>query len=252
MTTLDEAIETIRRTAWRPVVEEGDGEPGDSKFGGRPWIPEGGRWPTCGLCDQPAQLFVQLDLSTLPEACPHRRESGIVQLFDCTRRETQCMLECDSWEPFSANTVTRWYPDPTDAPDRTTVGPERFEFDTGTSWMPKRITGWDPVDDLPNREEWAEQLEALDIESDDFEADVDAFLDDPDHGTHEGDKLGGWPYWVQWVDYPDCPECGERMEYFFQIDSNDHLPHMFGDCGSAHLTQCSDHPNQLGFGWACF
>jgi hypothetical protein len=41
------------------------------------------------------------------------------------------------------------------------------------------------------------------------------------------------------------------MRLVFQVDSEDNVPHMFGDAGIGHLTQCPDHKDVLGFGWAC-
>ena len=68
---------------------------------------------------------------------------------------------------------------------------------------------------------------------------------------HNRDKLGGWPHWIQGVEYPDCPQCNTRMQLVFQIDSNDNVPHMFGDVGCGHITQCPTHKDVVTFGWAC-
>jgi uncharacterized protein YwqG len=67
-----------------------------------------------------------------------------------------------------------------------------------------------------------------------------------------GDKLGGWPDWIQGVEYPACPRCGNAMKTIFQLDSQDHIDHMFGDAGVGHVTQCPTHPDVLAFGWACY
>ncbi len=66
-----------------------------------------------------------------------------------------------------------------------------------------------------------------------------------------GDKLAGWPVWVQGMEHPSCPRCGRRMWLVFQLDSEDHLPFMFGDMGTGHLTQCPEHLEVVAFGWAC-
>ena len=66
-----------------------------------------------------------------------------------------------------------------------------------------------------------------------------------------GDKLAGYPHWVQGVEYPNCPECNRRMELAFQLDSEDHLPFMFGDVGCGPITQCPEHKEVVTFGWAC-
>lgn len=67
----------------------------------------------------------------------------------------------------------------------------------------------------------------------------------------EQDKLGGWPRWIQGAEYPTCPTCQNSMRVVFQIDSEDHIPYMFGDSGIGHITQCPEHHNVVAFGWAC-
>ena len=57
---------------------------------------------------------------------------------------------------------------------------------------------------------------------------------------------------VQGVEYPACPECGIQMQMIFQLDSNHHLPYMFGDSGIGHLHQCRLHKSILAFGWASY
>ena len=69
--------------------------------------------------------------------------------------------------------------------------------------------------------------------------------------SEPGDKLAGWPAWVQGVEYPNCPRCGRRMAHVFQVDSEDHVPFMFGDAGCGHITQCPEHKEVVAFGWAC-
>jgi uncharacterized protein YwqG len=67
-----------------------------------------------------------------------------------------------------------------------------------------------------------------------------------------GDKLGGWPFWVQEVSYPACTQCATPMTLVFQLASEDNLPFMWGDGGTAHITQCPYHQAQLTFDWACY
>jgi uncharacterized protein YwqG len=254
MPTLDEILESTRRRAWRPVVEGGEAEPTESNFGGRPWMPEGGEWPRCGICERPAPMFLQLNLATLPESCRFRRDSGIVQLFYCTRLDTKCELECDAWKPWSANTVTRWHPEPTGEPNRSEEGPTGFEVATSLEEKRgvKRIVDWAPIDDHPHWEELFDDFNLGREHSPELDRLLDTYAERPDLGARVGDKLGGWPHWIQGPEYPDCPTCGERMEGLFQIDSEDDVPHGFGDLGCAHLTQCPEHPEQMGFGWSCY
>ncbi|HTU26086.1 MAG TPA: DUF1963 domain-containing protein, partial [Pirellulales bacterium] len=77
--TPDQIIEKLepwlakqRRSAWRPVAEQGDGPSTASKFCGAPWIGPDTPWPVCGSCKKPLQLFLQLDLDDLPEELGQR------------------------------------------------------------------------------------------------------------------------------------------------------------------------------------
>jgi uncharacterized protein YwqG len=56
---------------------------------------------------------------------------------------------------------------------------------------------------------------------------------------------------LQGVAYPNCPRCNTRMQFLFQIDSEQNIPYMFGDCGVCHLTICPTHRDVLAFGWSC-
>ena len=58
-----------------------------------------------------------------------------------------------------------------------------------------------------------------------------------------------------------APSIVHKMEFFLhtcfttdmhQLDSEDNVPHMFGDAGIGHILQCPDHPEQLSWGWACY
>ncbi|MCP4809683.1 MAG: DUF1963 domain-containing protein [Proteobacteria bacterium] len=41
------------------------------------------------------------------------------------------------------------------------------------------------------------------------------------------------------------------MGLVLQIASEDHLDHMWGDVGCAHISMCPDHPDQAALAWAC-
>jgi hypothetical protein len=41
------------------------------------------------------------------------------------------------------------------------------------------------------------------------------------------------------------------MQVIFQLDSEQNLPHGWGDMGVGHLSLCQQHPDTLAFGWAC-
>jgi uncharacterized protein YwqG len=129
---------------------------------------------------------------------------------------------------------------------------------------PKKILGWDGVDDYPNSQDHEEL--GLDYRYDFslgtvrvscgqpkllFENQKSSGLAEAVSSALAGDKLAGWPCWIQQTEYPNCPHCRRRMELVFQLDSNDNLPYMFGDCGCGHITQCPEHKDVVTFAWAC-
>ena len=236
LTEIVQKLEGLKRSAWIPVVSDGNGDVLASKFSGIPWLSESEEWPVCPNCGKPMQLFVQLNLSDLPykpEGCP---DEGLVQLFYCTTSEPLCECDCEAFFPWSKSVLARLV-----TPQG---GSKKFEQSpVEEAFPPKVITGWDEKDDYPN---W-EEMEDHGIELTDDESEVLEEAGVP----IVGEKLLGWPAWVQGVEYPDCPICGNRMNLLFQIDSECNLPYMFGDVGCGHITQCATHPEKIAFGWAC-
>jgi len=230
------AIAPYRRKAWKPLVADNDGSLSASKFSGMPWLKQNEDWPQCQNCGKPMQLFVQLNLDELPEALEGEFGHGLLQMFYCTGQEPLCEVECEAFFPFAKSVLTRVVQAGGDAHSIEIPAIENL-------FPPKHITGWEEIDDCPNGEE-GEAL-GLELEESEWEALSEEGF------PQSGDKLAGWPHWVQGVEYPNCPLCGERMRLLFQLDSDDHVPYMFGDVGCGHITQCKHHKNQLAFGWAC-
>ena len=265
--TADDALAALRpwiaeqeRPAWKPVAEDADGPAGDSKFAGTPLLIPGEDWPACGNCGEPTELFLQLDLSALPAELGGRYGGGVLQLF-------YCVGDCDGgWGPFNEEGVSlcRMLPPGAGEPAAEARG----------TFPPKRIAGWERFADPPGYDAreaaglvreyggksgdpgfgcTAIRCEAAGVNLTGADAGALADLLNFDHAlsASAGDKLAGWPYWVQGEEYPDCPECGGRMELLFQLDSEDHVPFMFGDVGVGHVTQCPAHKTVVAFGWAC-
>lgn len=229
-------LQAFRRSAWLPVTVDGDGPVTASKFSGQAWLAAGETWPRCGHCGRPMQLFLQLELESLPEQLVGRHGSGLLQLFYCTNVDAMCDVECEAWRPLAESKLVRLVHPPADGLSTPAASPVPHPFPS------KLIVAWDEVDDYPGWEEGTDLGVGLTAaEWDQLEAET----------PRPGDKLAGWPYWVQSVEYPDCPQCGRRMELVFQIDSEDHLPYVFGDVGTGHITQCPVHKEQLAFAWAC-
>jgi hypothetical protein len=232
---LEEQLESLKRSCWLPVTRDGESDPYASKFGGIPFIPSGEKWPRCGNCDEPMPLFLQCSASDLPIELPSCSGDAL-QFFYCTGMSGECEQKCDAWLPHSKSTLLRWI-DTSGECGSPTGSPVEDPFPE------KTIESWREQEDYPALVE----LEELGIEvpRDLVDEVADYFFPEP------GDKLLGWPAWVQGVEYPDCSLCGKRMILLFQLDSEDHLPYMFGDAGTGHITQCPDHPEQLAFAWAC-
>ena len=235
-------LRSFKRQAWLPLTSESDGDLVASKFSGRPWLSQTENWPECPNCGKPMQLFVQLNLEELPVALDQQFGRGLLQFFYCTNNDPLCEVDMAAWEPFSQSTLVRII-EPL-SPKETVVVPSELE-----DYFPARlITGWQVSEDYPS---WDESQE-LGVKLGPVE-EVREWerLTDEAGVPLAGDKLAGWPYWVQNIEYPHCPVCNEKMRLVFQVDSNGHLPFMFGDVGCGHITQCKTHLEQVAFGWAC-
>ena len=253
-------IEAQRRPAWRPLVELGEPEAGRSKFCGSPHLMPGEDVPVCKFCGRELQLLVQVDLDRVPGDL---HGSGVLQLFYCVGRDpggtddghVECWAE-GAWQPFSDEaSLVRVVPR---ADLHVHAAGGRHGFPAAS------IVAWEGFLDLPDPEDhedaglhaaydFKQRLVTLQCPR----AEVDATLGIDElpvediASAADKDKLGGWPFWVQGPEYPSCPTCGDRMRLVLQLDSEDHVPYMFGDGGVGHITQCSAHPHVVAFGWAC-
>ncbi len=247
-----------KRTAWKPKVRAGSGQLTDSKFGGHPWLSPRDSWPLCKGCDRPLELFVQLNLEEVPEAVAGRFGKGLLQLFYCRHNCSDGGYEYfNEW--MSHVRVVAPSGSGQELPARREKG----------AFPPKRIVGWREVQDWPKSSEH-EQLglvQKFDFDANTFDVRCDQFgielkgLPLESHYEYDeqvfskgiplGDKLGGWPCWIQSPDYPRCPQCSSIMQFVWQLDSEDHVPFMFGDSGCGYLFQCKRHKRVVAFGWDC-
>ncbi|EMR04353.1 DUF1963 domain-containing protein [Cesiribacter andamanensis] len=234
-------IAAYKRKTWMPLVEEGaEDEALASKIGGMAYLPPGETYPLCAHCQEPLTLFLQLNPANLPPNCDLDLEPDkLVQLFYCTNQHPHCELECKAWAPFAKSELARTLPLPATEVALPGTAPER-------QYPARLITEWVENEDYPD---WHEmQLGAAGLS----EQEVEALESNENTIPKAADKLGGWPYWVQGVEYPACPDCGLQMQMIFQLDSDHHLPYMFGDAGVAHLHQCRLHKGVLAFGWSSY
>lgn len=239
--TVLKKIAVYRRSTWMPIIDEEEQEVLGSKIGGQAFIPAGENYPHCPNCGEPLTLFLQLNPKSLPENCDLDLEpQKLVQLFYCTNQNPHCEVACEAYYPFSKSVLARTVPVPAIKPASQGTVPVLRQF------AEKKISSWIGYDDYPDWQEMQKGDAKLD------EQEVEVLESQETLIPKAADKLGGWPYWVQGVEYPNCPECGIQMQMIFQLDSNNHLPYMFGDSGIAHLHQCRIHKNMLAFGWASY
>src|SRR5262249_31205970 len=161
---------------------------------------------TCPRCGAPMALFLQLDLAALPEELGGELDSGLLQMFFCVSRR-ECATRGEGCrEPFSPyQLLRRVCPGPGGPPSALPT----FDHEIPA----RRITGWEPVEDYPDRTEWPD----FGIEADDDVADA---LCDLGYAPRQRDKLLGWPSWPQYVDYPSCRVCGRQLWLVFQLESD--------------------------------
>lgn len=249
------------RTAYVPEAREGHGDDRGSRFNGAPFLAEGEAWPACTICAKPMPLFLQLNLDELPADYAGRFGAGVLQLFYCVG---ECEFKgADAWAPFDHKTkLVRVVP-----PEA--LGAIAAPRNTGLEAKPLAITGWTPLRECCNAEEAEEfgvkseykreglrhktrfTCNAPKIDTGWLSQHDEDRLYEHVFNPRNGDKLGGWPHWIQGIEYPECPQCQTRMQLVFQIDSEDHVPFMFGDVGCGHITQCPNHKSIVTFGWAC-
>ena len=184
-------------------------------------------------------LFLQLDLAALPAEVGG--ESGLRSAPDVLLRQSPRVRPAEAKVVGNRSLRTNC----SAGSARARAGPRRL-FRRSTTHIPaRRITGWQPVDDYPDRTEWPD----LGIEADDDAADA---LVDLGYTPRQQDKLLGWPSWPQYVDYPSCRVCGRELWLVFQLESDQNLHYMFGDDGCGHITCCPDHPDELAFQWSSY
>ena len=229
-------LDQFKRVAYLPQVTETAAEFSDhSKIGGLPYLRSKEDWPECPNCKKHMQLFLQMDLSSIPE----NRSNGLLQLFYCTSLNPHCEVDEEAYFPFSKAVKSRII--------QINGASKNISSKLEDLFVEKRITSWVAVDDYPHSEDY----DSLGIDSD-LDEDLYDYLHEDGAGTAiQGDKLFGWPYWIQGAEYPIDRKTGSQMELVFQFDSEVNLPYMFGDSGVGHLTQSPDDKQELAFGWAC-
>lgn len=283
---LKSKLSHLKRKAWEPIVQQGDGAITASKFAGKPWLNEGEEYPTCPNCSKPMQLFLQINLDELPKNLKSRFGSGILQFFYCTNSG---VLKLDTGLSGRTNeeceTLIKNLPE--NMVQGTWGGSVDWEGNIGKIKILKphdcveECDGWDafsrcqfirivqPTDvsatfEIPEIEglfepklivDWLEvdnypdldELDTLGVVLEQDEEDI--LIYQLDQG---GDKLAGWADWVQYPQYPNCPTCNQPMNQFvIQLASEGNIPYAWGDWGYGYIMQCPEHKEQVAFLWQC-
>jgi hypothetical protein len=236
---LIERFHEWKRTAWLPNTEASDGPATASKFCGTPWLVDGESWPACPRCKKPMALFLQLNLGELPGELGGELGVGLIQMFYCVSN-SECPTRGEGClEPFSPYQILRRIHSGTGGPPSALPAFDRP--------MPARlITGWEAVEEYPDRNEWFD----LGVELNDEQA--DALADHLGGTSGQNDKLLGWPSWPQYPRYQKCRVCGRELWLIFSLESDQNLWYMFGDDGCGHISGCPDHPDELAFAWQSY
>ncbi len=258
---LEEWAASWERPAWWPVVTDDGASLSITRFGGAPWVLDGESPPRCEACGRELQLFVQLELASLPAEFTVVKREGVVQLFYCrggkaTNEHNECSGESGD-VPFSTVVkLARLVPD-------ANLRPVPPDPSGEAPWPAKVVSDWERFVDRPDSEDHAAMglLASYDFGAKTVHFEADSVGVAQTFGINEltveqlseaagRDKLGGWPCWIQGPEYPRCSVCGDTMEVIFQLDSGDHVPFMFGDAGIGHISMCRWHPDVVAFGWA--
>lgn len=227
-------LQAFIKKAYLPIVKVATPKhDATTKFGGLPYLRNNKDWETCPSCKQNMQLFVQLNLETLP--LKYSNSKGLIQLFYCTN-EAKCELSQDNFLPFSQGVVARKIQvkgnSATQKPNLAKVFEE------------KQVTTWETIDDYPSPEEYVDLGIEIDRNTVELLEDADICLPAP------GDKLGGWPYWLQYREYiEDEADDESEFSHLLQLDSQDNLPFDFGEGGLAYLMYNPKKDEELALLW---
>ncbi|MFM9995317.1 MAG: DUF1963 domain-containing protein [Phycisphaerales bacterium] len=223
-----------------PRINAGEGAPTSSRFGGRPALQPGEVFPICGACHTSMPLLVQLNLAEIPEAAraaiPAPLRTGLLQLFYCTNGD----CNNDDFGAFTHNALARVLAAST---------LPALVFKDGPALSAARVTGWWPLQDLPDGDE--ADIQGVKLTDKQCHEYYETRYAEGKDVPIQGDKLLGWPDWIQGVFYPSCPVCSGPMTYVLQVASEDHIPFMFGDAGVGHVCVCPSHPGRASFYWSC-
>ena len=217
-----EKLAPFKRNCYVPVTRAGASDLTASKFCGIPWLAKDEAWPICPNCQNPMQLFLQLNLAHCPELPDYCPKTGLLQLFYCTNKtnKSSCEADCEAWYPFAKSTLIRIIT-PEGEPQQFKKSPVKKSFPT------KEIIKWTSKVDYPQ----PDGVDALNKLLNNKEQEI---LGDLDYPIND-DKLLGWPAWMHETEHPTCPNCGDPMPLLFQIAGDANLPYTLNEIWRSNL-----------------
>lgn len=230
-----EILENAANIAYFPATQKTATKSSiNSKFGGLPHLNEENEWAVCTCCKKPMTFFMQLNLETLP--IKYANNKGLLQLFICTQRD--CNAASETYAPFSEGVVIRIL-DILKPSAIANLGENKV-----ATYPELNITRWEMESDYPHSESYHKLGIVLTPENYNIVADKETAL--------QGDKLLGWPCFIQGHQEVFDPEDNTPYEYLFQLDSEDNIPFMFGDGGTAYIYYHPNKPEKLAMFWQAY
>jgi hypothetical protein len=285
LSNVEAKLAGLKRSTWKPVVQEEESPVDASKASGKAWFALGEIWPTCPNCQKPMRLVLQLNLQALPPSLNQQFGEGLLQLFCCESGfeiHTGRYIQTLSDGMRSETQVTDYINDVgetateifelDDSEATETAIPEiyscqlwacnafsssqvaRIVQPQGSSAnVPVPVMEKDfPVKQIAGWQESQEYPHITELETFDIvlnEQEIELLLQSK-LDAQVGDKLSGWVSWAQTVDYPSCPICNQAMnQLIFQLES-DHstnFPYPHDGLGVGYLVQCPNHREQVTF-----
>lgn len=156
-----------------------------TKFGGRPYIPQGREWPVCHVSGDPLLFLCQLVARDSPFGLAMEDPDTMLQFF--TRADATVVVE----EPYGNNVFARLIR----APDRYPAPPNADIPPAATLLKSATISRWDEYSDHPDREE--QECFVGEVGGGYCGGSDGHMVSFPAAAATAGIKLGGWPYWVR-------------------------------------------------------
>lgn len=204
-----------------------------SKVGGIPYWPKGKDYPI--LEDKKAKLIFQLNIDEAKQsgidfskAIPEMPETGILQFF-FPYQDDMWGYESDISVVYHEDTSAEHFLSDEDIQVNKNHDETPFDKSTRVSFtLNSELLGPQDLYNQMIHEDLIKTL-GLDDESEELYYDIEEV-------SNHGSKVGGYAYFTQWdpLDYLDKEKLPKDIVLLLQLDSDDELSLLWGDCGVAN------------------